>query len=494
MTTDLHEKRRKMAEVTLENFIDGEFVPASSFLDSFDPSVGEVWARIPDSGKQEVDLAVAAAKRAFPIWSSKSRVERAKMMNKIADLIEENLEELAQIESRDQGKPVWLARAIDIPRAVHNFRFFASSILHTRNSSTLLEDVGATNYTMRMPIGVAGMISPWNLPLYLLTFKIAPCIAAGNTCVCKPSEMTSVTSWKLAKLMVKAGLPNGVVNMVYGLGHRAGSAIVEHPDVPLVSFTGGTETGKKIMALASPLCKKISLELGGKNAAVVFDDVDLDEIIPTVVRSGFTNQGEICLCMSRFFVQESILEKFVEKYVAAARKMVVGPPSEDSSKLGALISKEHLYKVKGYVELAIEEGGTVHCGEGVDEMHIPLKNKNGYYMAPTVITGLGPHSRCMQEEIFGPVVCIAPFTTEEDAIEKANCVKYGLAACVWTKDVGRTHRVSQKLQAGTVWANCWMVRDLNMPFGGMKASGVGREGVNESMEFFTEAKCICIKH
>eukprot|EP00057_Strongylocentrotus_purpuratus_P019038 XP_011673512.1 PREDICTED: aldehyde dehydrogenase family 8 member A1 [Strongylocentrotus purpuratus] len=445
MTTDLHEKRRKMAEVTLENFIDGEFVPASSFLDSFDPSVGEVWARIPDSGKQEVDLAVAAAKRAFPIWSSKSRVERAKMMNKIADLIEENLEELAQIESRDQGKPVWLARAIDIPRAVHNFRFFASSILHTRNSSTLPEDVGATKFTMRMPIGVAG-------------------------------------------------LPNGVVNMVYGLGHRAGSAIVEHPDVPLVSFTGGTETGKKIMALASPLCKKISLELGGKNAAVVFDDVDLDEIIPTVVRSGFTNQGEICLCMSRFFVQESILEKFVEKYVAAARKMVVGPPSEDSSKLGALISKEHLYKVKGYVELAIEEGGTVHCGEGVDEMHIPLKNKNGYYMAPTVITGLGPHSRCMQEEIFGPVVCIAPFTTEEDAIEKANCVKYGLAACVWTKDVGRTHRVSQKLQAGTVWANCWMVRDLNMPFGGMKASGVGREGVNESMEFFTEAKCICIKH
>nr|XP_054750770.1 2-aminomuconic semialdehyde dehydrogenase-like [Lytechinus pictus] len=497
MTTDINDngKRRKMTEITVsvENFIDGKFMPASRFLDSYDPSVGEVWARIPASGKHEVDLAVAAAKRAFPIWSSKSPTERAKVMNKIADLIEENLDDLAKMESKDQGKPVWLARAVDIPRAVHNFRFFASSILHTRNSSTIL-DVGATNYTMHMPIGVVGLISPWNLPLYLLTFKIAPCIAYGNTCVCKPSEMTSVTSWMIAKLLVKAGLPNGVVNMVFGDGPEAGSAIVEHPDVPLVSFTGGTETGKKIMALASPLCKKLSLELGGKNAALVFDDVDLDEVIPTMVKSGFINQGEICLCMSRIFVQENIFENFVNKYVNAASNMLVGPPSEASSKLGALISKEHLNKVKGYVALSVEEGGMIHCGEGVDEICLPQKYKNGYYMLPTVITGLGPYSRCMQEEIFGPVVCIAPFTTEEDAIEKANSVKFGLSACVWTNDVRRTHHVSQKLQVGTVWVNCWMVRDLNMPFGGMKASGIGREGVNESIEFFTEAKCICIKH
>ncbi|XP_071503218.1 2-aminomuconic semialdehyde dehydrogenase-like [Diadema antillarum] len=481
-------------QVTIENFIDGEFVPTSCHVDSYDPSVGKAWAKIPDSGKEEVNLAVAAAKRAFKSWSRTSPAERSKVMNKIADLIEANLDELAQLESRDQGKPVWLARAIDIPRAVHNFRFFASFILHTRNSSTILSEVNATNYTMRIPVGVAALISPWNLPLYLLTFKIAPCIAAGNTCVCKPSEMTSVSSWKLAALMKKAGLPSGVVNMVYGYGPKAGAALVQHPDVPLISFTGGTATGLKIAELSAPYCKKISLELGGKNAALVFDDADVDGMMPTSVKSGFINQGEICLCMSRIYVQDTIFDKFVEKFVAAAREMVVGPPTNNDSKLGALISQEHLNKVRGYVALAKEEGGTVHCGEGVDDLTLPEGYENGYYMRPTVVTGLSQNSRCVKEEIFGPVVCILPFTTEEEAIEKANDVKYGLAACVWTKDVSRTHRVSQQLMAGTVWANCWLVRDLNMPFGGMKASGIGREGVNESMDFYTEAKCICIKH
>ncbi|XP_072027653.1 2-aminomuconic semialdehyde dehydrogenase-like [Amphiura filiformis] len=479
-------------EMVIENFIGGVFYPVKNHLDSFDPSIGKVWAKIPDSGNDEVHQAVQAAKAAFPEWSSKTPEERSQMLYKIADTLESHLEELAQMESRDQGKPVSLARAVDIPRAIYNFRFFASAILHSTNSSSILEKVGAVNYTMRQPVGVAGLISPWNLPLYLLTFKIAPCIATGNTCVCKPSEMTSVTSWRLAQIMNEAGLPHGVVNFVFGYGHKAGQALVEHPEVPLLSFTGGTAAAQNIIRSSAPNCKKLSLELGGKNPAIVFDDINLDECVQTCIRSSFANQGEICLCSSRIYVQENLFDKFIDKFVAETKKITVGAPDDPNTKMGALISHQHHNKVKGYVEIAKKDGGIVMCGE--EELILPEKNKNGYFMRPTVIANVPDSSASMQEEIFGPVVCVSSFKTEEEAIRRANDVKYGLAACVWTNDVGRTHRVAQKLQAGTVWTNCWMVRDLNMPFGGMKASGMGREGAKESIEYYTESKCICVKH
>lgn len=480
--------------LVIENFINGEFVPCESLIDSYDPSTGEIWAKVPNSNADVVDRAVVAAKKAFPSWSSTTPDYRSKILNKIADLIEENLEELAKVESKDQGKPVSLAKSVDIPRAVYNFRFFASAILHSVNTSTILEGVQAMNYTQKIPVGVAGLISPWNLPLYLLTFKIAPALATGNTVVAKPSEMTSVTAWMMAKYFNVAGLPPGVCNLVFGMGPVTGAAIVQHPDVPLISFTGSTVTAEKIAAATAPFCKKQSLELGGKNPSIVFEDADLENCIPTSVRSSFANQGEICLCSSRIFVQNKIFSEFLDRFVAETRKIKVGVPNDSSTNMGALVSKEHLTKVTGYINLAKQEGGTIVCGQDVDPpIKLPDKNQAGYFMLPTVITNVPDNGRCMQEEIFGPVVCIVPFSNEEEVIERANNVKYGLAACVWSQNISRAHRVAQRLQAGTVWTNCWMVRDLNMPFGGMKASGIGREGFEDSIDFFTEKKTICIK-
>ncbi|XP_044181171.1 2-aminomuconic semialdehyde dehydrogenase-like isoform X1 [Acropora millepora] len=482
--------------LVLDNFINGEFVPCGAHIDSYDPSTGNVYCKVPDSGKEEVDLAVKAAKEAFESWSVTTAEFRAEIMMKIADLIQSRLDEFAEAESKDQGKPVLLAKTVDIPRACVNFRFFASMIINASslNHSNVLEKVGAVNYCIRCPVGVAGLISPWNLPIYLLTFKIAPAIAAGNTVVCKPSEMTSVTAWMMAKLLNEAGLPPGVCNLVFGRGPKAGSAIVQHPDVPLISFTGSTATGQAITQMSAPFFKKLSLELGGKNAAVIFDDADLEKCISTTVRSSFANQGEICLCTSRVYVQRSIYSAFLEKFIDKTRELKVGSPRDVATNIGALISKEHLAKVLGYVKLAVEEGGTIECGEGKDTpLDIPSPFAEGYFMQPTVITGLDDSTRCMQEEIFGPVVSIVPFDCEEEVIKRANGVKYGLAAVVWSENLSRAHRVSQKLQAGTVWCNCWLVRDLNMPFGGFKASGIGRDGAKDSYEFYTEAKTICIK-
>ncbi|XP_010141034.1 PREDICTED: aldehyde dehydrogenase family 8 member A1 isoform X2 [Buceros rhinoceros silvestris] len=429
-----------MALLVLDNFIGGKFVPCSSYIDSYNPSTGDVYCRVPDSGKEEVEAAVKAAKAAFPIWSSKSPLERSRILNKLADLIEHDLEEFAQAESKDQGKTITFARTVDIPRAVYNFRFFASSILHHRTECTEMASVGCMHYTSRAPVGVAGLISPWNLPLYLLTWKIAPAIACGNTVVAKPSEMTSVTAWMMCKLLEKAGVPHGVVNVVFGTGTKAGEALVCHPDVPLISFTGSTLTAQRIMEKSAPHCKRLSLELGGKNPAVIFDDADLTQCIPTTVRSSFANQ------------------------------------------------------VRNYVKKAQAEGARVLCGEGVDSLALPTGNQKGYFMLPTVIAEAKDESCCMQEEIFGPVTCVVAFDTEEEVIERANSVKYGLAATVWSSNVGRVHRVAQRLQSGLVWTNCWLVRDLNMPFGGMKASGIGREGAKDSYEFFTEVKTITVKH
>lgn len=480
--------------IKIQNFIDGKFTSTETYIDSFNPSTGQVHAHIPNSTAQDVDLAVKAAEKAMPTWQALSPKNRSDIMLKIASLIDSRFNELAAAESNDQGKPLWLSKAVDIPRAAHNFRFFATAILHQMNESTQQPEFNAINYTVRTPCGVAGQITPWNLPLYLLTFKLAPAIAAGCCVVAKPSEMTSVTAWMLCSILNEAGLPAGVINMVFGTGKDAGSAIVEHPDVKLISFTGSTPVGKLIQEKSSAHVKKLSLELGGKNAGIIFADCDIEKCISTSVRSAFANQGEICLCTSRLFVQKEIYEEFCTKYVDQVRQLKVGPLDDPDTKVGALVSKQHLEKVKGYVAHAVKDGGIILCGETADgPLDLPDANKEGYFMRPTVICNLDDSTKCMQEEIFGPVVCISPFTTEEEVIGRANNVPYGLSATLWSKDVSKIHRIAPKLQAGTIWCNCWLVRDLRMPFGGLKMSGIGRESQHESLEFYSEQKNICIQ-
>ncbi|HEU4887659.1 MAG TPA: aldehyde dehydrogenase [Thermoanaerobaculia bacterium] len=471
----------------LGNFIDGAFVaPVSgTYFDDICPASGDPLAQIPDSDHRDIANAVDAAKRAFPSWSTTRTEDRSRILLKLADLIEGNLDELARLESDDNGKPVSLARRMDIPRAVANFRFFATAILH-HASEAHVTDQAALNYTLRQPVGVAGLISPWNLPLYLLSWKIAPAIASGNTCVAKPSELTPLTANRLAELSLEAGLPPGVMNIVHGYGAKAGAAICEHPDVPLISFTGGTVTGARVAAAAAPMFKKLSLELGGKNPNVIFADADLDEAIATSIQSSFANQGEICLCGSRIFVERSIYDTFVERFVDATKKLRIGNPVDATTDVGALISEAHLQKVTGYLQLAKEEGGTIVAGGN-------RVDRPGYFLEPAVVTGLTCECRVLQEEIFGPVVTITPFEDDADAIRSANSTRYGLSATVWTRDLKRAHRVAAALHAGTVWINCWLLRDLRVPFGGMKESGVGREGGFESLRFFTEAKNVCVK-
>lgn len=471
----------------LANFIDGAFVPPANgaYFDDIAPATGEVIAQIPDSDRADVDAAARAAKRAFPAWSRTTVEQRSRMLLKIAELIEQNLDELARLESEDNGKPVSLAKRMDIPRAVANFRFFATAILHDA-SEAHVTDSAALNYTLRQPIGVAGLISPWNLPLYLLSWKIAPAIAAGNTCVAKPSELTPLTANRLAELSLEAGLPAGVMNIVHGFGAQAGAAICEHPDIGLISFTGGTVTGAKVAAAAAPMFKKLSLELGGKNPNLIFADADLEQAVATSIQSSFANQGEICLCGSRMFVERSIYDEFVARFTDATKKLRVGDPLDASTDVGALISEAHLRKVTGYLELAKAEGGTILTGGA-------RIDRPGYFLEPAIVTGLGCDTRVLQEEIFGPVVTITPFDDDDEAIRFANSTRYGLSATVWTRDLQRAHRVAAALDAGTVWVNCWLLRDLRVPFGGMKESGVGREGGFESLRFFTEAKNVCVK-
>ncbi|XP_045131047.1 2-aminomuconic semialdehyde dehydrogenase-like isoform X2 [Portunus trituberculatus] len=479
--------------MVINNFIGGVMVPCQDHIDSHDPSTGLVWTKIPDSGQAEVDAAVVAAQAAFERWSSKSAQTRANHLLKVADILESRLEEFAVAESRDQGKPVWLARTIDIPRCVLNLRHFAHAIPHHLNTSNVNPEMGVVNYTLREPQGVAGLISPWNLPLYLLTFKLAPALMCGNTVVAKPSEMTSVTAYMFCKVLQDADFPAGVVNMVFGRGPSAGQALITHPQVPLVSFTGSTLTGKLIAQATAPMFKKLSLEMGGKNAAVVFDDCDMESCITTLKRSSFINSGQVCLCTSRIFVQKSLFKDFLEKFTTVAREVKVGPPSDKDVFMGPLNSKPHLDKVLKYISYAVEDGGQVLCGHGVDILDLPSQNKEGYFMKPTIITGLSDESRCMQEEIFGPVTCVTPFDTEEEVISRVNDTPYGLCASVFTSNLARGHRVAHKLKVGTVWTNCWLVRDLDMPFGGVKKSGLGRESTQESLEFYTEAKTVCIK-
>ena len=473
------------------NYIDGRlFQPSSDqWLDNFEPATGQLYSQVPDSNAEDIDLAVQSARAAFPGWSGLDAFSRATLINRVADLIDDNLEELVAAESKDNGKPVWLARAVDIPRCSMNLRFFAN--LLTGQESQSHESPGTINYTLRQPLGAVGCISPWNLPLYLFTWKIAPALATGNTVVAKPSEVTPMTAFLFSKLCIEAGLPAGVLNIVHGSGAQTGNALTQHDDIKAISFTGGTQTGKHIASVVAPKLKKFSLELGGKNPNLIFADCDYDLALETTLRSSFANQGQICLCGSRIYVEQSIYQRFRDDFVAKTRQLKVGDPQDADSVLGAIVSKPHFDKILGCIELAKDEGGTILCGGNA--VQPSGRCQNGWFIEPTIIEGLPNQCRTNQEEIFGPVVTIQPFKDEADAIRLANDTTYGLAATVWSSGIGKANRVANQVEAGVVWINCWLVRDLRTPFGGMKQSGVGREGGMEAFRFWTEPKNVCIK-
>ena len=477
----------------IKNYINGKFVNPilGDYIDNFNPAIGEVYGQIPNSTQEDVENAYKAAADAFPKWSNTTLEERSKILSKIADLILEKLVFLAEAESKDNGKPISLAKQVDIPRAASNFQFFANAI--TQFSSEAHESLGldAVNFTLRQPIGVVGCISPWNLPLYLFTWKIAPAIAAGNCVVAKPSEVTPMTAFLLGEICNEAGLPNGVLNIVHGLGTTTGQAIVEHPNIKAISFTGGTKTGAHIARVAAPMFKKLSLELGGKNPNIIFADCDYERMLATTVRSSFANQGQICLCGSRILVEERIFEKFKKDFIKKVAALKVGNPSDKNTDLGALVSKQHLEKVQSYIDVAAHEGGKIVFGGN----KVEVKNyENGYYLQPTIIEVTNNKCTLNQEEIFGPVVTLISFKSDEEALRLANDVPYGLSSSIWTNNLNRTMQFSKQLQTGIVWVNTWMLRDLRTPFGGVKQSGVGREGGFEALRFFTEPKNICIKY
>jgi aminomuconate-semialdehyde/2-hydroxymuconate-6-semialdehyde dehydrogenase len=475
------------------NYVNGQLAAplSGAFLDNVNPATGEVYSQLPDSDALDVAEAVQAARAAFPAWSATTPEERFRLMNRIADFMERRLEAFALAETEDSGKPISVSRAVDIPRAIANFRFFATAAMQFASESHPMPGK-AINYTLRQPIGVVGCISPWNLPLYLFTWKIAPALATGNCVVGKPSELTPMTAFLLSEVCMEAGLPAGVLNIVHGRGGSAGQAIVEHPDVKAISFTGGTNTGKHIAGVAAPMFKKLSLELGGKNANMVFADADFEEAVSAAVRAAFSNNGQICLCGSRLYVERGIYDRFRLALMERVSSLRVGDPLEAESTLGALVSAAHLEKVEAYIQLAREEGGVVLTGG--ERVAVTGRCHGGYFIRPTLIEGLAAGCRINREEIFGPVLTLQPFDTEEEALLLANGVDYGLSATVWTKDIARAHRIAEQLQTGIVWINCWMLRDLRTPFGGVKQSGVGREGGWEAMRFFTEPKNVCVQY
>ena len=479
--------------MNIQNFINGAFADPiqDHWLENFNPSNGEVYGKIPNSDKEDVEYAYQSANKAFENWSQSTLESRSRVLIRISELIEENLQRLAEAESKDNGKPISLAKNIDIPRAASNFRFFGNAITQFSSESHESSGLKAINFTLRQPIGVVGCISPWNLPLYLFTWKIAPAIAAGNCVVAKPSEITPMTAYLLGEICNQAGLPKGVLNIVHGLGTSTGQAIVEHPNIKAISFTGGTATGAHIAKVAAPMFKKLSLELGGKNPNIIFADCDYDEMLNTTVRSSFANQGQICLCGSRILIEQSIYEEFKSDFVDKVKQLKVGHPSDNSTDIGAIVSKSHLEKITEYVDIAKSENGKILCGGN----NIALEGyENGYFFEPTVVEVGSNDCRINQEEVFGPIVTIMPFKSEEESLKLANQVRYGLSATLWTNDVKRIMRMSTKLEAGIVWVNTWMLRDLRTPFGGTKDSGLGREGGFEAFRFFTEAKNVCIKY
>ncbi len=474
----------------LSNYINGaDTAPQSNnYLNNFNPSTGEIYSLIPDSDEQDVELAYQAAEKAFETWSKTSSEKRFKILNRIAELIDIKNNELALAESIDQGKPVWLAKT-EMTRSAQNFRFFATAAMQFNSESHNMEG-HAINYTIKSPIGVVGCISPWNLPLYLFSWKIAPALATGNCVVAKPSEITPMTAYLLGEICTEAGLPKGVLNIVHGLGPKVGNAIVSHPNIKAISFTGGTATGKSIASVAAPMFKKLSLELGGKNPNLIFADCDFDKAVKESVRSSFLNQGEICLSGSRILIERSIYEKFKTAFIDEVKNYSVGNPLLDETKVGAIVSQPHFEKVLSYIELAKQEGGKILCGGQIVK---PEGLENGWYISPTVIENLDQNCRCNQEEIFGPVVTLTSFDSEQEALAMANSNQYGLASTIWTENLTKAHRMAAAINTGIVWINCWLLRDLRTPFGGMKQSGVGREGGWNAMNFFTEQKNVCIK-
>ncbi len=475
------------------NYINGELKSAISnkWVDVINPATADVYAQLPDSDFEDVQQAYLAAAKAFTTWSTYTAEKRSAILLKIASLIESKIDSLALAECIDNGKPYMLSKTVDIPRAASNFHFFGTAILHFASESHYMEE-GAINYTLRRPIGVVACISPWNLPLYLFTWKIAPALAAGNCVVAKPSEITPMTAFLLSEICIEAGLPNGVLNIVHGLGNSVGNAIVSHPSITAISFTGGTETGKHIAKVAAPMFKKLSLELGGKNPTIIFADCDYDKMLATVLRSSFSNQGQICLCGSRILIERSIYDKFRNDFIQKTSELIVGDPLDEHTQVGAIVSEQHLTKIKSYIELAKLEGGKIIAGG--QSVKLNGRCSSGYFLQPTIIEGLTYQCKTNQEEIFGPVVTIQPFDTEDEVIQYANSTSYGLASSIWTENNSRAHRLAESIQTGIVWVNCWMLRDLRTPFGGMKNSGVGREGGREALRFFTEPKNVCIKY
>ncbi|MEM6801573.1 MAG: aldehyde dehydrogenase [Bacteroidota bacterium] len=473
------------------NYIDGELKPAHSghYLEVFDPSRGKPYALVASSDEKDVELAYQAARKAFPLWSTMPVGERSQIMHRIADLIDEKFELLAKAESLDNGKPLSLAKKVDVPRASANIRFFAQAITQFSSESHEMSD--AINYTLRNPLGVVATISPWNLPLYLFTWKIAPALAAGNTVLAKPSEVTPLTAFHFGEICIEAGLPAGVLNILHGEGPKVGAALTQHPGVKAISFTGSTRVGKEIASIAAPAFKKLSLEMGGKNPNIIFADCEYEEMLETTLRSSFANQGQICLCGSRIYVEASLYEKFKRDFVKRTKALKVGRPEASDTDIGAIVSKPHYDKILSYIDLAKKEGGNILCGGKAVK---PAGAEEGWYIEPSIIEGLGVDCRSNQEEIFGPLVSITPFETEEEAIDLANSTPYGLSCTLWTQNLKRSQKLSKQIQAGIVWINTWLHRDLRTPFGGVKQSGVGREGGLEALRFFTEAKNVCIKY
>jgi len=477
----------------IDNFIDGKYqAPLNNhYLDNYEPATGLVYGKIPNSDSADVEQAVSSAERALPAWRDLGLEQRADYLLAIAQEIENQLEPLALAEATDNGKPVALAKMVDIPRAASNFKFFAHACSQFASESHAIANT-AINYTLRQPVGIVGCISPWNLPLYLFTWKIAPALAAGNCVIAKPSEITPQTAAILGAICQKVGLPKGVLNILHGKGASVGSAICNHPKVKAISFTGGSATGAAIATQLAPKFKKLSLELGGKNPALIFDDCDFENTVEEVFRASFANQGQICLCASRLYIQRGIYEKFKAALVKKAQALVPQDPLINETKMGAIVSKEHLEKVLGYIDLAKREGGTILAGG--EQVQLSGRCSQGYFLQPTVIEGLPNDASCNQQEIFGPVITLQVFDTDAEALTLANESQYGLAATIWTKNINRAHQLAEQLNTGIVWINCWLLRDLRTPFGGMNHSGVGREGGLEAMRFFTEPKNVCIKY
>ncbi|MBL4910179.1 MAG: aldehyde dehydrogenase [Alteromonadaceae bacterium] len=478
---------------TLANFINGKYCPPVNqrYIDNMEPATGLVYGQIPNSDADDLELAITAAEMALPAWRELALEQRADILVKIAQGIEDNLDKLALAEAIDNGKPISLAKSIDIPRAASNFKFFAHACSQFASEAHAMTN-SAINYTLRQPIGIVGCISPWNLPLYLFTWKIAPALAAGNCVIAKPSEVTPKTAYLLGEICQQAGLPKGVLNILHGTGKNIGSVICAHPKVKAISFTGGTKTGAAIASQVASQFKKLSLELGGKNPALIFADCDFDSTLNEVFRASFANQGQICLCSSRLYIEHSVYDKFKAALVEKAKALIPQDPLLENSKMGAIVSLDHLNKIKHSIEQAKQAGGTILCGG--EQVQLTGRCTQGYFLQPTLIENLANDALCNQEEIFGPMITLQPFDNDKQALTLANDSQYGLAATVWTNNLTRAHHFAEQLHTGIVWINCWLLRDLRTPFGGMKHSGLGREGGNEAMRFFTETKNVCIKY